>query len=456
MNKLDTLWLTEAINLRERQTGPLEDGEANREARQAGGDFAQRVQARALWLARRDGLTEALAHWKQGARLGLIALVLLALASGAGMAATALAGAPRPVNVFWATGSLLGLNLLLLTAWLAGLVLGGDHGPWLGRLWLGLSQRLARDAKAAHLGAALVVLLHRHRLNRWLFGAAVNGLWALCLLTTLATLLLMFATRRYDFVWETTLLHSDTFVALTAQLGKAPGWLGFPVPTELLIRASGEGPATLDGARQAWAGWLVGVLVCYGVIPRALLAVLCWARWRHGAARLQLDLPGPQTSSLRERLLPTSEQLGASDLPAEPDWALPLPRQATLGSGAVMAGIELDRDQPWPPAASIGVSDGGILDDRASRQRLLEALSTRPAQRLLLVCDVRRSPDRGTQALLAELSRNALETKVWLMPAPAGQAADPSRLAAWQEALEHLQLSQAAAFPLAWLEYEHA
>jgi hypothetical protein len=456
VNKLDTLWLAEAISLRERQAGPLEDSEANRQARQAGGDFTQRMQVRALWLARRDGLVEALSHWKQGARLALITLCVLALASGAGMAATALAGSPQAINVFWATGSLLGLNLLLLAGWLIGLVGGGDHGPWLGRLWLSLGKRLARDAKAADLGAALVVLLHRHKLNRWLFGAAVNGLWTLCLLTSLVTLLLMFATRRYDFVWETTLLHSDTFVALTLYLGKLPGWLGFPVPGDALIRASGDGPASLDGARQAWAGWLVGVLLCYGVLPRALLGIGCWLRWRHGARQLRSDLNTPEANALRERLMPSSERLGASDLPAEPGWAAPLPAQATLGTGVVMAGIELDDDQPWPPAPCQGVSDAGILDDRLSRQRLLEALAARPAERLLLVCDARRSPDRGTQALLAELSRNAAQTRVWLMPPPPGHIPDPARLGAWQAALETLQLPQEAAFPLAWLEHDHA
>jgi hypothetical protein len=456
VNRLDTLWLTEAVSLRERQTGALEDSEANRHARQGGGDLAQRVEARALWLAQRDGLMEALGHWKQGARLGLILLAVLAVVSGAGMAATALAGAPMPVNVFWATGSLLGLNLLLLLAWLLGLLVDGDHGSWLGQVWLGLGQRLARDAKAAHLGTALVVLLHRHRLNRWLFGATVNGLWTLCLLASLITLLLMFATRRYDFVWETTLLHSDTFVALTAYLGRFPGWLGFPMPTQGLIRASGDGPAVLEGARQAWAGWLVGVLVCYGVLPRAVLAAACWLRWRHGAARLNTDLEMPEANSLHERLMPSSEHLGVSDLPAEQSWAPPLPAQVTLGTGALVVGIELDDDQPWPPTASPAITDAGILDDRQSRQRLLEALAARPADRLLLVCDPRRSPDRGTQALLAELARNAAETRVWLIPPPAGYVADAARWADWLDTLAQLELPQEAAFPLAWLEHDHA
>lgn len=455
MNKLDTLWLTEAISLRERDTGPLDDSEANRLARQEGGDFAQRWQARALWLARRDGLPAALAHWKQGARLGAILLAMLALLSGAGMAAAAFADAPQPINVFWAVGSLLGLNLTMLMLWLLGLLLGGGHGAWLGRLWLSLTQRLARDAKSAHLGAALVTLLHRHRLNRWLMGAAVHGFWALCMLATLATLLLMFAARRYDFVWETTLLPSQAFIALTVHLGALPAWLGFPVPDAALVQASGNGPASVEGARQAWAGWLVGVVVCYGLLPRALLTSGCWILWRLGLTRLQPALDTPEAQLLRERLIPSAEPLGAKDLPAEPAWGMSASALEINGHGAVMAAIELDSDLPWPPLTSPHIGDAGVLDDRASRHRLLEALAQHPAERLLLACDPRRSPDRGTQALLAELSRHARETRVWLLPSPSRSADDPARLDAWRDALTQLGLAVEVEFPLPWLEDTH-
>lgn len=456
MNTLDTLWLAEAISLRERETGPLEDSEANRQARQAGVDFPSRWQARALWLAKRDGLIIALKHWKQGARLGLLALAVLAVFSGIGMAGAALAGAPRPVNVFWATGSLLGLNVLLLAGWLLGLIVGGDHGSWLGRAWLSLTQRLARDAKAAHLGAALLVLLHRRRLNRWLFGAVINGVWAVCMLAALLTLILMFAARRYDFVWETTLLHSDAFVSLTVVLGTIPAWLGFPVPDPELVRASGNGPAAFDGARQAWAGWLMGVVICYGLLPRALIALTCWACWQRGVKRLAPELDTPEALALRQRLMPTAEPLGVTDLPATPSWVTAAPLQVGPGSGSVIAGIELDGDLPWPPVAGPSMCDAGILDDRASRQRLLEALTAQPAERLLLVCDPRRSPDRGTRALLSELARNAHETRVWLISPPSGEACSPSRLAAWHEALDDLKLPGDTTFPSGWLEHADA
>ena len=39
LTPLDTLWLTEAVRLREEQAGPLEDLEANRRAKAEGGDL---------------------------------------------------------------------------------------------------------------------------------------------------------------------------------------------------------------------------------------------------------------------------------------------------------------------------------------------------------------------------------------------------------------------------------
>ena len=59
LTPLDTLWLTEAVRLREEQAGPLEDSEANRRARSDGGDLAARITSRALWLADRDGMRAA-------------------------------------------------------------------------------------------------------------------------------------------------------------------------------------------------------------------------------------------------------------------------------------------------------------------------------------------------------------------------------------------------------------
>ncbi|MFJ4197168.1 DUF2868 domain-containing protein [Pseudomonas sp. NPDC089534] len=450
---LQNLWLTETVRLREEHAGPLDDQEANRLARAAGGDLPGRIQRRALWLAERDGLTAALKHWLQGARLALVLLAILAVLSGAGLAFAALG--QTPVNVFWALGSLLGLNLILLLSWALGLIFAGEHSATLGRLWLWLSERLARDAKAAQLAPALLLMLQRKKLNRWALGTLVNGLWSLAMLSALILLLTLMATRRYGFVWETTILSADTFINMTQALGALPALLGFNVPTVDMIRASGDTALNIESARQAWATWLVGVLVVYGVLPRLLLALFCFWRWNSGKAALRLDLNLPGYPQLRERLMPTSERLGITD----PEPAQLHRVESTVGEhasdGALLVAIELDDQHPWPPTLPKNVSNAGILDSRESRNKLLEQLSRFPPARLAIACDPRRSPDRGSLALIAELARNAAATRVWLLQAPQGQALDAERLGDWHVALQQLELPFADCAPLSWLENGH-
>lgn len=454
LTELDKRWLTEAVRLREEHTGPLEDQEANRRARQQGGDLAQRIEHRALFLAERDGLRQALEHYKRGAWLALIALLLLAVFSGAGLAFAALGDGQRPVNVFWALGSLLGLNLVLLLGWACGFSLAGDQGASLGRLWLWLSEKLARDAKAAHLAPALLVLLQRQRLTRWLLGVLVHGLWLLALLSALVLLLMLLSTRRYGFVWETTLLQADTFVSLTQAIGALPSLLGFSSPDAAMIRASGDTQPALELTRHAWAGWLLGVLVVYGILPRLVLASLCLWRWLSGRARLAPDLNLPGYSALRAALMPSSERLGVNDAAPEHLPQIERSQDQVQHEGALLVGLEL-HDRPWPPVLPPSVSDAGVLDSRESRKRLLEQLSHFPPARLAIACDPRRSPDRGSLALIAELARSAAATRIWLMQPPPGQALDADRLGDWHQALEQLALPYADTAPLNWLEHGH-
>ena len=455
LNPLHRLWLTETVRLREEHAGPLEDLEANRLARTAGGDLATRIQQRALHLAERDGLAAALSRWLQGARLALVLLAAVAVISGAGLAFAALGNGLAPVNVFWALGSLLGLNLILLISWALGLLFAGEHSASLGRLWLWLSEKLARDAKAAQLAPALLLLLQRQKLNRWAVGVLVNSLWLLALLSALVILLTLLATRRYGFVWETTILGADTFVAVTQALGTLPALLGFNVPTVEMIRASGDSALNIESARQAWAAWLVGVLLVYGLLPRLILALLCLWRWKRGRAALHLDLNLPGYAQLRERLMPSSERLGVNDVAPDHLHSISGGASELESDGALLVAIELDDQHPWPPKLPANVKNAGILDSRESRNKLLEQLSRFPPARLAIACDPRRSPDRGSLALIAERARRATDTRVWLLQAPPGQALDAERLGDWHAALQQLELSFADCAPLTWLETGH-
>ncbi|MNZ76857.1 putative membrane protein [compost metagenome] len=242
---------------------------------------------------------------------------------------------------------------------------------------------------------------------------------------------------------------------MTQALGALPALLGFSVPTVEMIRASGDAALNIESARQAWAGWLVGVVLVYGVVPRLLLALFCLWRWTSSRAGLHLDLSLPGYAQLRERLMPSSERLGVND--AAPEQLHPVNGGASAldSDGALLVAIELDDQRPWPPQLPGNVKDAGILDSRESRHKLLEQLTRFPPARLAIACDPRRSPDRGSLALIAELARCASATRVWLLQAPAGQALDAERLGDWHEALQQLQLPVAECAPMNWLESGH-
>lgn len=457
LSGFDSRWLAEAVRLREEHEGPLEDAEAVRAARAGGGDLEARVLRRAAELGRRDGFDAGISAWRGNAGRVLWALVLAGVIAGAGVSGSVLGDGSRPVNVVWAIGALLGVHALSLLVWLAGAAGGGGSaGSLLGTLWLWAAERLIRDRRLALLPHALAGLLGRARLLRWWLGTVSHGLWSVALLAALAVMLLMLSTRRYEFAWETTILPAETFVRFAGALGWFPAQIGFPVPDPDTVRASGAVRADAETARHLWSGWLVGSLVAYGMAPRLLLWGLCLALWRGGRARLRLDLDLPGYAALRDRLEPEVERLGVSDaapqsLPALSREAVPLAGER----GALALGIELASDFSWPPALPAGAADGGVLDTREQRRQVLDRLARSPVRRLLIVCDARLSPDRGSLALIAELSRYAARTRACLS-APPGASADAERIARWREGLDEAGLAAqdvASDLPscLAWL-----
>lgn len=451
LTPLEQRWLAETIRLQETRHGPLEDADAVRHAQRQPPQLEARLLARAVHLARRDGLPPLLLRWRSHARWAFAAMTLLALCGGIGSAASVLGDGSRPVNIVWAIGGLLGLHVLTLLLWLAGALLSGTGFGGLGQAWLWLTQRFLRDPKAAWLPQALAGLLGRARLTRWWLGSISHGVWTIALLAALLTLLAMLATRRYGFVWETTILPADSFVALVQGLGHLPGALGFAVPDADTIRASGGDPLPVAAAGHAWSAWLVGCVLVYGLLPRLLLWLGCLALWRHGRARLRLDTALPGFAELAPRLLPASERLGVNDpapdaMPRFTTRRPPVPADARRLAVALELGPGID----WPPPLS-NAHDGGNVASREERHALADALAAHPVARLLVACDGRLSPDRGSVAYIAELAGYSGQTAIWLA-APR----DEDRRAQWHQSL--------AAFPhrfedlgqaLAWLEADH-
>lgn len=447
LSPLQTLWLCETVRLREAQTGLLEDSEACRIARSTDGSLAQRLQVRGLFLAKRDGLLTAMQHWLQGAKFALWLLILSAVIAGFALAKTALSGEPQAINIFWALAGLIGLNLISLLLWCFSMIFSQKTNSPLSQVWLWLSNALARDAKAVQLAPALLALLQRQKILRWGLGRLLHGWWLITLCTALLTLVALLATRRYGFVWESTIVASDSFVTLVNSLGTPAAWLGFAVPDSELIQHSGMQALANEQARQIWASWLLGMLLVYGILPRLLCSLICEWRWRRGLHRLQLDANDPVWQPLHERIQPSSERLGIVDAAPEQLHSTSAGSRST-GQAAVLVAIELDDSISWPPELPAQVLNAGVIDSREQRRQILEQFSASPPARLLIACNPQRSADRGTLHLIAELSRNAAQSKIWLLPT---ETAD-ERLTNWQEQLDTLQLPHSRSAPWTWLE----
>lgn len=449
---LQTLWLCETVRLREEHTGLLEDTEACRKARNSQGPLDERLQVRGLFLAKRDGLNTALQHWLQGARLALWLLIMTAIVAGVILAKAALSGPPETINIFWALSGLIGLNLLSLLAWFLGMLFAKRTSSPLSQVWLWLSNKLARDVKAAQLAPALLVLLQRHHLLRWGLGRLLHGWWLISLTSALLSLVVLLATRRYGFVWESTIVASDTFISLVNLLGTPASWLGFGLPDNQLILLSGLHSEASEQARQVWASWLLGTLIIYGILPRLLCSVLCEWRWRRGIRHLTFNAEDAVWQPLHERVQPSSERLGVID---QAPNALPSTQAGVQlhGQSAVILGIELDDSIAWPPthlAPMSRVLDMGVIDSREQRRHVLDKLSAQPPARLLIACNPQRSADRGTLNLIAELSRTATATQIWLLDTPVAT----ERLENWQEQLNALTLPHSRSAPWDWLEQD--
>ncbi|MER1966669.1 DUF2868 domain-containing protein [Castellaniella sp. GW247-6E4] len=424
-------WQAEAVRLRETHREPLDDAAELRLVLQGPPDLGDRILRRAGLLAEREGLRRHLLQWAASARIALVLVWGLALGAGMGTAAAALGTGDRPVNLALALLALLGAHAATLLIWLLSFLPGATPSTGLSRFWLWLTAKLARSPDAALAAQALASLLARARAWRHVLGGISHGTWIAAFTGALATLLVLLSTRRYAFQWETTLLSPETFVSVAHALGALPAWLGFSVPDGAVIVHS-DGLHDLSAAAQAqWSSWLIGCVLAWGLLPRLVagLASLLAARRRLRALDIDPGLPG--WLELRDRLMPRHRTLGI-DAPApgpatRGPWTGPSPTALT-GAHAVL-GFELGPTTDWPPAGlPAWAHDMGLCDSREDRRRIVDQLR-RPPQRLLLACDARQTPDRGTRAWLAELQRLCPHIDVLLLHGP-------GRTAIWREALD--------------------
>lgn len=253
----------------------------------------------------------------------------------------------------------------------------------------------------------------------------------------LAVLSFTLSMRHFSFAWETTLLSADRFVALTQFLGAVPQWFGFAIPDTETVRASGHLSTNSLQAQALWASWLVGALVCYGVMPRALLLLVSLVMVARAWPRTQPELNSPYYQALLAKMQPAALYPEGLQPPVVKPFYSFSRKDAKSATPAMITGIE--HESAWPPIGlGAAIVHTVMIDSRDSRNIALEHVAQLNPRRLVIACDARHTPDRGTLRLIAELSSYASKTLVWLQPAGGAEGLDAAhgRIPVWKTQLQ--------------------
>lgn len=411
MTKFNELWQTEAIRLKEHHHGPMDDSAYLYALRAQDLSPEQKIITRAQRLAGASGLAQEISNYRRLAKYSFFALVILSVISGIGLAYAGLGSRSSEVNLLSAWIAILGLHALSFSLWLVFLFVpkrSDKDYPLLGQAWMWLSKKLSRGPNAALVPNALFSLTRQQRSTAWLLSAASHLLWIVILGAALATIFFLLSTRRYTFVWETTILSATTLEQIAYYLGLLPSLLGFPMPeVSQLISA---GAAADSSLHASWSRWLIGQVVVYGLILRGIALIISLGIGRFRLAHTAIDLDSTAYAPLLARLEPIAVNTGV-DSPAPSFAAAALPKASLdlSGNGTLIVGIELDPHEQWPlfeRAVNDTLIDGGNIESREQRHALLTELGQRnePLQQILFVCDAEQTPDRSHLNLMQTIA----------------------------------------------------
>lgn len=445
------------MHLRESQWGPRDDSKARRLALNEPSSLAKVIR-RAQELSESSGLSTTISTLSHAGWGAFLLLLIVACMAGASLALAALGHALQPVNIVWALLTLLGLNIFSLILWCVMLLSPTASGGRFAQLWPWLTRKLARGPDMGLAVQAWWSVWRQADATRWILSVGTHLIWMTILLSAAVTLLFTLSTRQYDFVWETTVLSSDFFVQSIRWLSIIPHWFGFAVPDSESIRLSGSvSTNNPEALRLLWSGWLLGCLAIYGVLPRAFLALVSFVIVAHRRSRISPDLSSPYYVAVIQRMSHTTLEPEGN----KPDFILPEDSKndtnPVWNTKNILIAIELDPQEVWPPK---GVGDvvtcAEPVDSRESRERaLLNMTRVRPSN-LVLVCDARHSPDRGTLRIIRDLSELSKRTLLWLRYSQANGAHTEAWLTQLRSNPEiELKIHDDIASVMQWLERHH-
>ncbi len=427
--------------------GQLEDTAVMHVVQQRAQERGARVLLRAWMLGERFALSGL---WQRGRRVLLSVVVILALlvAVTHWVGAQAVLGAGHQMNALAAFMALLGMHMVMLLLWVLTMLWPSNQGGWgLGRWAWQLSQRLTsrlsldQGPQAAALAQGATQVLQNHKLLPWALGMLSHSIWWVGLAVMWLAMWLGFSFRSYTLTWETTILPTQFFVDFVQWTGWLPAKLGFSVPDVASIQTAGIAANTNDQAPWAW--WLLGCMAVYGLLPRAVLALVCWLQWRWRLRALKVDFTDPWVRRILSRFDAMQSSQVVDPEHAQPEQAVTaLPAPEKLGQPAIV-GYELPPEAVWPPAYRHleGVWQGAIDGGSAQRSAVLQHMVQQRPAKLLVQVWVSHSPDRGTARYLQQLAATAQATAIALV----GEQAEATEL---QQRWQHWLAANRLDWPL--------
>lgn len=414
--------------------------------------FEDRLWQRAQCIAEQRQLSPLLGRAARLSRyIKTVALIAVALLGALGIVYAITDS--HTINIYWLLLVLLGFNLLSMLLWLTGISLNMDSlsAGMLARMtaWMPgyIDSKISSGSKDSSQAGRLadrawLSCNFSGALGKWQFSRISHQLWLAYMVAGLIFLVLLLMVRQYDFVWGTTLLSDTVFVKLTDILSVPLQVLGFAAPSADQVQATriGAGQILTDEHRYLWAQFLLGALLCFGILPRLLLwswSVLMCNRSRR---LFTLDYYLPYYISLRQRLMPLAShgQIIDADTSnpviSEAPAITPVPHE--LPGEARWVAVELGEYIGWPPLSVKTANDLGQVTDRESLSRILQHLQDGAGPVIAVAVSSVRSPDRGVQRTIASLMSNSSQRWLVLLQQQGDETISSRRLAAWYRLAE--------------------
>jgi hypothetical protein len=443
--RIQRLWLTEALRNKELE-GTVDDGDAMRRlvadpAMQDATDeqlILQRTESLASTNPLATSLLENTRLLVSSARYTFLMFCIAAFFLGI-TTATAFFAPGTPVNIGMAWLMLVGINLVSLLFIVLAPLLGNRSLAFsLARVWIRLLEMVGRKRDGVLLVESFGTLISRSGSLASILAVVSHTFWLIFALSSMVATLLLFSFRQYVFVWETTILPSGFFVAFVESVGWAPCLLGFCAPSAHDIASL----ANTESVRKAWASWLIGSMIAFGILPRLIMVLLSTWNIRRAFQRLALDCSNPYYLILVQRIRSNFTSFDHVIDPDPGNISSTGPQSPATNTTPQPEGVSLIIPYELREPLALNSSDLagsvkllGTVGTYEEQNAVLKTFDTLKVKKVLFVGDAGVSADRGTFRFIRSLQQKVSEVQVVLLHQ---DEARPQKVANWIDGLHEL------------------